>query len=146
MFYVFFVLMYFTARLCFVNVTFLVAFISYTDCTLLLSLLQVDLANFELFSSMPKEFAVSVSDRYPTREWTSLGTFTALDQKAVQSFKLQSEAYGKYIKVSCDCWAGPILPRRQDPLLSPQNIITSGFRQRCLACIGIAASMSRSVF
>ncbi|EEC01196.1 hypothetical protein IscW_ISCW000835 [Ixodes scapularis] len=60
---------------------------------------QVDLANFELFSSMPKEFAVSVSDRYPTREWTSLGTFTALDQKAVQSFKLQSEAYGKYIKV-----------------------------------------------
>lgn len=60
---------------------------------------QVDLANFELFSSMPKEFAISVSDRYPTREWTSLGTFTALDMKAVQSFKLQSEAYGKYIKV-----------------------------------------------
>ncbi|CAN7994288.1 unnamed protein product [Ixodes hexagonus] len=60
---------------------------------------QVDLANFELFSSMPKEFAVSVSDRYPTREWTSLGTFTALDQKTVQSFTLQSEAYGKYIKV-----------------------------------------------
>ncbi|XP_064460431.1 SUN domain-containing ossification factor-like [Ornithodoros turicata] len=60
---------------------------------------QVELANFELFSSMPKEFSVSVSDRYPTREWTQLGVFTALDQKAVQSFKLQSDGYGKYIKV-----------------------------------------------
>ncbi|KAH6945690.1 hypothetical protein HPB50_009624 [Hyalomma asiaticum] len=60
---------------------------------------QVDIANFELFSSMPKEFAVLMSDRYPTRDWTPLGIFTALDQKSVQSFELHSEAYGKYIKV-----------------------------------------------
>ncbi|XP_075546813.1 SUN domain-containing ossification factor isoform X2 [Dermacentor variabilis] len=60
---------------------------------------QVDIANFELFSSMPKEFAVLMSDRYPTRDWTPLGIFTALDQKVVQSFELHSEAYGKYIKV-----------------------------------------------
>lgn len=60
---------------------------------------QVDIANFELFSSMPKDFAVMMSDRYPTRDWTPLGTFTALDQKVVQSFGLHSEAYGKYIKV-----------------------------------------------
>lgn len=60
---------------------------------------QVDIANFELFSSMPKEFAVMMSDRYPTRDWTPLGTFMALDQKVVQSFGLHSEAYGKYIKV-----------------------------------------------
>lgn len=61
---------------------------------------QVDIANFELFSSMPKEFAVLMSDRYPTRDWTPLGIFTALDQKVVQSFELHSEAYGKYIKVT----------------------------------------------
>lgn len=60
---------------------------------------QVDIANFELFSSMPKEFAVMMSDRYPTRDWTPLGTFTAQDHKVVQSFGLHSEAYGKYIKV-----------------------------------------------
>ncbi|KAL3182433.1 hypothetical protein MRX96_007613 [Rhipicephalus microplus] len=60
---------------------------------------QVDIANFELFSSMPREFAVLMSDRYPTRDWTPLGIFTALDQKVVQSFDLHSEAYGKYIKV-----------------------------------------------
>lgn len=60
---------------------------------------QVDIANFELFSSMPREFAVLMSDRYPTRDWTPLGVFTALDQKVVQSFDLHSEAYGKYIKV-----------------------------------------------
>lgn len=60
---------------------------------------QIEIANFELFSSMPKEFAVYTSDRYPTRDWRQLGLFTAQDQKAVQSFKLQSEGYGKYIKV-----------------------------------------------
>ncbi|KAK8788702.1 hypothetical protein V5799_021522 [Amblyomma americanum] len=60
---------------------------------------QIDIANFELFSSMPKDFAVLMSDRYPTRDWTPLGTFTAHDRKVVQSFELHSEAYGKYIKV-----------------------------------------------
>ncbi|XP_014378772.2 SUN domain-containing ossification factor-like, partial [Alligator sinensis] len=31
---------------------------------------QLDIANHELFSSTPKDFLVSISDRYPTSKWT----------------------------------------------------------------------------
>ncbi|XP_067144676.1 SUN domain-containing ossification factor isoform X2 [Centruroides vittatus] len=59
---------------------------------------QIELANFELFSSSPKEFSVSWSDRFPTREWTSLGTITVEDQRTLQGFNLQHQGYGKFIK------------------------------------------------
>lgn len=59
---------------------------------------QIELANFELFSSSPKEFSISWSDRFPTREWTSLGTITVEDQRTLQGFNLQHQGYGKFIK------------------------------------------------
>lgn len=34
---------------------------------------KIDLANFELFSSSPKDFSVYLSDRFPSREWSNIG-------------------------------------------------------------------------
>ncbi|KAI3368957.1 hypothetical protein L3Q82_025931 [Scortum barcoo] len=60
---------------------------------------QLDVANFELFSSTPKDFLVSISDRYPTNKWVKLGTFHARDERIVQSFPLDEQLYAKYVKV-----------------------------------------------
>ncbi|XP_054623009.1 SUN domain-containing ossification factor-like isoform X2 [Dunckerocampus dactyliophorus] len=60
---------------------------------------QLDIANFELFSSTPKDFLVSISDRYPTNKWLKLGTFHARDERTVQSFPLDEHLYAKYVKV-----------------------------------------------
>ncbi|CAN9500638.1 unnamed protein product [Ophioblennius macclurei] len=60
---------------------------------------QLDIANFELFSSTPKDFLVSISDRYPTNKWVKLGTFHARDERIVQSFPLDEQMYAKYVKM-----------------------------------------------
>ncbi|CAH2010443.1 unnamed protein product [Acanthoscelides obtectus] len=60
---------------------------------------RIDLANYELFSSSPKDFTVSVSERFPTRDWMQVGKFTAKDERDVQSFDVDSHIFGKYIKV-----------------------------------------------
>ncbi|XP_045472365.1 SUN domain-containing ossification factor isoform X1 [Harmonia axyridis] len=60
---------------------------------------KIDIANFELFSSTPKEFTVSIGDRFPSREWTTVGQFTAKDERDVQSFDLNPHLFGRYIKV-----------------------------------------------
>jgi hypothetical protein len=57
------------------------------------------LANFELFSSSPRDFSVSLSDRFPSRDWQSVGHFTAQDERDVQSFDLNPHLFGKFIKV-----------------------------------------------
>ncbi|NWS57824.1 SUCO factor, partial [Chunga burmeisteri] len=59
---------------------------------------QLDIANHELFSSTPKDFLVSISDRYPTNKWIKLGTFHARDERNVQSFPLDEQMYAKYVK------------------------------------------------
>ncbi|KAK6616898.1 hypothetical protein RUM43_014868 [Polyplax serrata] len=60
---------------------------------------QLDLANFELFSSSPKHFSVSVSHRFPTRDWSNVGKFTAQDSRDVQTFNLYPHLFGKFVKV-----------------------------------------------
>ncbi|KAM9543494.1 SUN domain-containing ossification factor isoform 5-T5 [Guaruba guarouba] len=60
---------------------------------------QFDIANHELFSSTPKDFLVSISDRYPTNKWIKLGTFHARDERNVQSFPLDEQMYAKYVKM-----------------------------------------------
>ncbi|OXU27102.1 hypothetical protein TSAR_005717 [Trichomalopsis sarcophagae] len=60
---------------------------------------KIELANFELFSSSPKDLSVYVSDRFPTRDWMLAGQFTARDERDVQSFSLQPHLFGKFIKV-----------------------------------------------
>uniref|UniRef100_A0A1B6DYA5 SUN domain-containing protein n=2 Tax=Clastoptera arizonana TaxID=38151 RepID=A0A1B6DYA5_9HEMI len=61
---------------------------------------KIELGNFELFSSSPKDFTVSLSDRFPSREWTTAGVFTAQDERHIQPFNLQqSNFFGKFVKV-----------------------------------------------
>lgn len=60
---------------------------------------KIEIANFELFSSTPKDIAVYFSDRFPTRDWTSVGQFAAQDMRDVQSFDLFPHLFGKFIKV-----------------------------------------------
>lgn len=60
---------------------------------------SIQIANFELFSSTPESFRVYVSKRYPTREWTMLGTFQAREERAIQTFPLDEPIYAKYFKV-----------------------------------------------
>ncbi|RZF38537.1 hypothetical protein LSTR_LSTR006132 [Laodelphax striatellus] len=61
---------------------------------------KIELANFELFSSILREFSVSVSDRHPTREWTQVAQLEAREVRTVQSFALKpGSAFVKYIRV-----------------------------------------------
>ncbi|VDP15721.1 unnamed protein product [Soboliphyme baturini] len=61
---------------------------------------NVQLANFELFSSNPNEFRVSISERYPATEWKGLGEFTAEDNRQIQAFAMpQTKYYTKYIRI-----------------------------------------------
>lgn len=62
-------------------------------------LFQIDLANFELFSSSPRDFSVSLSDRFPSRDWRNVGHFTAQDERDIQSFNLDPHLFGKFVKV-----------------------------------------------
>lgn len=60
---------------------------------------KIELANFELFSSSPKEFTVAVSNRFPTRDWSTVGQFTAKDERDVQNFDLHPHLFGKFVRV-----------------------------------------------
>ncbi|KAF7270055.1 hypothetical protein GWI33_016960 [Rhynchophorus ferrugineus] len=64
-----------------------------------IQLKKIDMANYELFSSSPKDFTVSVSSRFPTRDWLVVGNFVAKDEKDIQSFDISTDTFGKYVKV-----------------------------------------------
>ncbi|KAK9680379.1 Sad1 / UNC-like C-terminal, partial [Popillia japonica] len=59
---------------------------------------KIDLANFELFSSLPQEFSIYVSDRFPSRDWLNVGHFTAKQERDVQTFDLHPQLFGKFVK------------------------------------------------
>ncbi|XP_017796829.1 PREDICTED: SUN domain-containing ossification factor [Habropoda laboriosa] len=67
---------------------------------------KIELANFELFSSSPKDFSVYISDRFPTRDWSPVGQFTAKDIKDIQNFALQPHLFGKFIKIELQTYYG----------------------------------------
>ncbi|ELT94317.1 hypothetical protein CAPTEDRAFT_97284 [Capitella teleta] len=60
---------------------------------------SIELGNLELFSSLPQEFVASISDRYPSKEWKSLGVFHAREERSIQSFSVgENPIYAKYLK------------------------------------------------
>lgn len=62
---------------------------------------RVELANFELFSSPLKSLSISVSNRFPAREWTLAGHFDAKTERGVQNFDLRDVSlFGKFVRVS----------------------------------------------
>lgn len=60
---------------------------------------KVELANTELFSSPLKEVSISVSNRYPTRDWTLIGKLQAKIERNLQVFELNSSIFGKFVRV-----------------------------------------------
>ncbi|CAK8691686.1 unnamed protein product [Clavelina lepadiformis] len=61
---------------------------------------QIQLANLELFSSSPRVYDLSISERFPAREWKPLGTFEARNERTVQTFAPNREElmFTKYLK------------------------------------------------
>lgn len=62
----------------------------------------VVLANYEFFSSMIRQFRVSVSDRYPVKldKWTVLGTFEARNARDIQAFLVENpRIWARYLRV-----------------------------------------------
>ncbi|XP_068237677.1 SUN domain-containing ossification factor isoform X2 [Palaemon carinicauda] len=61
---------------------------------------KFDIANFELFSNLPKDIQVFGSHRYPSRDWTSFGWFKGQEgNRGLQSFRIETDDFFKYIKV-----------------------------------------------
>ncbi|KAH9906438.1 UNC-like C-terminal-domain-containing protein [Xylariomycetidae sp. FL2044] len=62
----------------------------------------VVLANFEFFSSMLRQFRVSVSDRYPAKEekWKVLGAFEARNSRDIQAFLVENpQIWARYLRI-----------------------------------------------
>ena len=60
------------------------------------------LANYEFFSSIFRQFRVSVSDRYPVKmdKWRELGTFEARNTREVQAFLVEHpQIWARYLRV-----------------------------------------------
>uniref|UniRef100_A0A2L2Y6M0 Protein osteopotentia-like protein n=2 Tax=Parasteatoda tepidariorum TaxID=114398 RepID=A0A2L2Y6M0_PARTP len=68
---------------------------------------QIELVNYELFSSSPRNFSCYWSDvLYPTQRWRHLGTFEANDERSTQTFHLKEKNLGKFIKVVISSYHG----------------------------------------
>ncbi|KAI2637519.1 hypothetical protein GGS21DRAFT_483113 [Xylaria nigripes] len=62
----------------------------------------VVIANFEFFSSMIRQFRVSISDRYPVKldKWKVLGTFEARNSRDIQPFLVENpQDWARYLRV-----------------------------------------------
>lgn len=62
----------------------------------------VVIANFEFFSSMVRQFRVSISDRYPVKldKWKVLGTFQARNSRDIQPFLIENPLdWARYLRV-----------------------------------------------
>lgn len=60
------------------------------------------LANFEFFSSMLRNFRVSVSDRYPVKldQWKDLGTYEARNSREIQAFLVENPLiWARYLRI-----------------------------------------------
>lgn len=60
----------------------------------------VRIANFEHYSSNPKEFSLSGSLSYPTEMWTPAGSFVAANVKQIQTFRLPEPKWLRYLKLN----------------------------------------------
>ena len=62
---------------------------------------KIEIANFELYSSVPKDIRISMGNVLPAREkdWTLFGQFEAVDDRSVQTFLSADGVFGKYVKV-----------------------------------------------
>merc|ERR1719228_3140182 len=63
--------------------------------------LKIQIANFELYSSSPNQFRVSIGNVFPGREkdWMEFGSFFYQDERSIQSFKNEAGVVAKFAKV-----------------------------------------------
>jgi len=63
--------------------------------------LKIEIANHELYSSVFKDFRVSLSNVFPGRDkdWSLFGQFEAKDERFTQAFASSEGVFGKYVKV-----------------------------------------------
>jgi hypothetical protein len=62
----------------------------------------VVLANYEFFSSMFRQFRVSVSDRYPVKleKWKNVGVYEARNSRDIQAFLIENpQIWARYIRI-----------------------------------------------
>ena len=61
----------------------------------------MELGNFELFSSGPREIRISAAERFPASDWTVLDEVVAQDARTLQAFQLPKRGiYAKFLRVS----------------------------------------------
>lgn len=60
----------------------------------------IEIANFEHYSSNPKDFELLGSSVFPTDEWVKLGNFTAANVKHAQRFALHEPKWVRYLKLN----------------------------------------------
>ncbi|WVZ67955.1 hypothetical protein U9M48_016967 [Paspalum notatum var. saurae] len=60
----------------------------------------VAIANFEHYSSNPKEFELLCSLTYPTEKWETLGRFTVVNAKHAQNFTFPEPKWARYLKLN----------------------------------------------
>lgn len=60
----------------------------------------IAIANFEHYSSNPKEFELQSSLTYPTENWETLGKFTAANAKLAQNFTFLEPKWARYLKLN----------------------------------------------
>ncbi|TKR80975.1 hypothetical protein L596_014935 [Steinernema carpocapsae] len=61
---------------------------------------RVQIGNYELFSSGPQDFRVSVAERSPTGDWITVGDFKAADNRELQTFHVTNNGiYSKFIRI-----------------------------------------------
>ena len=80
---------------------------------------EIDIANYEFFSSTFKKFRVSVSDRMPVvdNEWTILGEFEAENSRELQKFQIHNpQIWASYLKIE-------ILSHYDDEFYCPISLI-----------------------
>ena len=60
----------------------------------------IAIANFEHYSSNPKEFELQSSLTYPTENWETLGRFTVANAKHAQNFTFPEPKWARYLKLN----------------------------------------------
>ena len=60
---------------------------------------RIELANFELYSSVPNDIRISLASTYPSTEWGLFGSFKAEDMRGIQTFINNDGVFGKYVRV-----------------------------------------------
>jgi hypothetical protein len=60
----------------------------------------IAIANFEHYSSNPKEFELLSSLTYPTENWETLGRFTVANAKYAQNFTFPEPKWARYLKLN----------------------------------------------